>query len=93
MSLALCCSAVVVGFPLVLSVAGGGGDGDDHLPGMVGGIKLRFALGHLWEELNPRSCYLFADELRKCSWPGVPREVRPVTWRLLSVSSTPCKEV
>uniref|UniRef100_A0A5F4W1D3 TBC1 domain family member 22B n=1 Tax=Callithrix jacchus TaxID=9483 RepID=A0A5F4W1D3_CALJA len=24
------------------------------------------------------------DELRKCSWPGVPREVRPVTWRLLS---------
>nr|XP_060629150.1 TBC1 domain family member 22B isoform X1 [Anolis sagrei ordinatus] len=28
--------------------------------------------------------YLFADELRKCSWPGVPREVRPVTWRLLS---------
>ncbi|XP_071434791.1 TBC1 domain family member 22B isoform X4 [Pithys albifrons albifrons] len=26
----------------------------------------------------------FADELRKCSWPGVPREVRPVTWRLLS---------
>ncbi|XP_074911022.1 TBC1 domain family member 22B isoform X2 [Buteo buteo] len=25
-----------------------------------------------------------SDELRKCSWPGVPREVRPVTWRLLS---------
>ncbi|XP_074092486.1 TBC1 domain family member 22B isoform X2 [Macrotis lagotis] len=25
------------------------------------------------------------DELRKCSWPGVPREVRPVTWRLLSI--------
>ncbi|XP_030076703.1 TBC1 domain family member 22B [Microcaecilia unicolor] len=24
------------------------------------------------------------EELRKCSWPGVPREVRPVTWRLLS---------
>ncbi|XP_039391133.1 TBC1 domain family member 22B-like isoform X3 [Mauremys reevesii] len=24
------------------------------------------------------------DELRKCSWPGVPREVRLVTWRLLS---------
>ncbi|MEJ1288050.1 TBC1 domain family member 22B isoform X1 [Cricetulus griseus] len=24
------------------------------------------------------------DELRKWSWPGVPREVRPVTWRLLS---------
>ncbi|KAE8623317.1 hypothetical protein XENTR_v10005561 [Xenopus tropicalis] len=24
------------------------------------------------------------DELRKCSWPGVPREVRPTTWRLLS---------
>ncbi|XP_032958725.1 TBC1 domain family member 22B-like isoform X3 [Rhinolophus ferrumequinum] len=24
------------------------------------------------------------DELRKCSWPGVPREVRPVSWRLLS---------
>uniref|UniRef100_A0A2K5X8E3 TBC1 domain family member 22B n=1 Tax=Macaca fascicularis TaxID=9541 RepID=A0A2K5X8E3_MACFA len=24
------------------------------------------------------------DELRKCSWPGVPREVRPVTWRLLA---------
>ncbi|KAH1171506.1 hypothetical protein KIL84_007124 [Mauremys mutica] len=24
------------------------------------------------------------DELRKCSWPGVPREVQPVTWRLLS---------
>ncbi|XP_058589753.1 TBC1 domain family member 22B isoform X3 [Neofelis nebulosa] len=24
------------------------------------------------------------DELRKCSWPGVPREVRPITWRLLS---------
>ncbi|XP_026519227.1 TBC1 domain family member 22B-like isoform X2 [Terrapene carolina triunguis] len=24
------------------------------------------------------------DELRKCSWPGVPREVRPVTCRLLS---------
>uniref|UniRef100_A0A8D0ESY6 Uncharacterized protein n=1 Tax=Strix occidentalis caurina TaxID=311401 RepID=A0A8D0ESY6_STROC len=27
------------------------------------------------------------DELRKCSWPGVPREVRPVMWRLLSVST------
>nr|XP_045246728.1 TBC1 domain family member 22B isoform X2 [Macaca fascicularis] len=25
-----------------------------------------------------------SNELRKCSWPGVPREVRPVTWRLLS---------
>ncbi|XP_063309086.1 TBC1 domain family member 22B isoform X2 [Pelobates fuscus] len=24
------------------------------------------------------------DELRKCSWPGIPREVRPTTWRLLS---------
>ncbi|XP_075470239.1 TBC1 domain family member 22B isoform X2 [Ascaphus truei] len=24
------------------------------------------------------------EELRKCSWPGVPREVRPITWRLLS---------
>ncbi|XP_069489527.1 TBC1 domain family member 22B [Ambystoma mexicanum] len=24
------------------------------------------------------------DDLRKCSWSGVPREVRPVTWRLLS---------
>ncbi|KAF5929669.1 hypothetical protein HPG69_002391, partial [Diceros bicornis minor] len=24
------------------------------------------------------------DELRKYSWPGVPREVRPITWRLLS---------
>ncbi|KAM4699321.1 TBC1 domain family member 22B isoform 1-T1 [Discoglossus pictus] len=24
------------------------------------------------------------DELRKCSWPGIPREVRPITWRLLS---------
>lgn len=62
---------------------------------MVGGIRpywLRFVLGHLWEELSPRSCYLFADELRKCSWPGVPREVRPVTWRLLSVSSTHCVE-
>ncbi|XP_074704311.1 uncharacterized protein LOC141933496 [Strix aluco] len=31
-----------------------------------------------------------ADELRKCSWPGVPREVRPVTWRLLSVSTRSC---
>uniref|UniRef100_A0A8C4V2Y9 TBC1 domain family member 22B n=1 Tax=Falco tinnunculus TaxID=100819 RepID=A0A8C4V2Y9_FALTI len=30
------------------------------------------------------------DELRKCSWPGVPREVRPVTWRLLSVSTRSC---
>ncbi|XP_074709844.1 TBC1 domain family member 22B-like [Strix uralensis] len=27
------------------------------------------------------------DEQRKCSWPGVPREVRSVTWRLLSVHS------
>ncbi|XP_034817897.3 TBC1 domain family member 22B isoform X2 [Pan paniscus] len=25
-----------------------------------------------------------SNELRKCSWPGVPREVRPITWRLLS---------
>nr|DBA33921.1 TPA: hypothetical protein GDO54_001540 [Pyxicephalus adspersus] len=25
-----------------------------------------------------------ADELRKCSWPGIPRDVRPTTWRLLS---------
>ncbi|XP_043932464.1 TBC1 domain family member 22B [Protopterus annectens] len=24
------------------------------------------------------------EELRKCSWPGIPREVRPITWRLLS---------
>ncbi|XP_053310234.1 TBC1 domain family member 22B isoform X4 [Spea bombifrons] len=24
------------------------------------------------------------EELRKCSWPGIPREVRPTTWRLLS---------
>lgn len=24
------------------------------------------------------------DELRKCSWPGIPRDVRPITWRLLS---------
>ncbi|XP_053562848.1 TBC1 domain family member 22B isoform X2 [Bombina bombina] len=24
------------------------------------------------------------DELRKCSWPGIPREIRPITWRLLS---------
>lgn len=24
------------------------------------------------------------DELRKCSWPGIPRDVRPTTWRLLS---------
>ncbi|XP_018412751.1 PREDICTED: TBC1 domain family member 22B [Nanorana parkeri] len=24
------------------------------------------------------------DELRKYSWPGIPRDVRPITWRLLS---------
>uniref|UniRef100_A0A8C0EJD1 Uncharacterized protein n=1 Tax=Bubo bubo TaxID=30461 RepID=A0A8C0EJD1_BUBBB len=29
------------------------------------------------------------DELRKCSWPGVPREVRPVMWHL-SVSTRTC---
>lgn len=62
---------------------------------MVGGVRQRrlsFVLGPRWEELTQHSCYLFADELRKCSWPGVPREVRPVTWRLLSVSSTHCVE-
>uniref|UniRef100_A0A667X0Y4 TBC1 domain family, member 22B n=1 Tax=Myripristis murdjan TaxID=586833 RepID=A0A667X0Y4_9TELE len=26
------------------------------------------------------------EELRKHSWSGIPREVRPITWRLLSVS-------
>ncbi|KAM5180295.1 TBC1 domain family member 22B isoform 2-T2 [Mantella aurantiaca] len=25
------------------------------------------------------------DELRKYSWPGIPRDVRPTTWRLLSI--------
>lgn len=38
------------------------------------------------------SLYLFVllgavtEELRKHSWSGMPREVRPITWRLLSVS-------
>uniref|UniRef100_A0A4W5KN03 TBC1 domain family, member 22B n=1 Tax=Hucho hucho TaxID=62062 RepID=A0A4W5KN03_9TELE len=27
------------------------------------------------------------EELRKHSWSGIPREVRPITWRLLSVST------
>uniref|UniRef100_A0A8D0F7A5 Uncharacterized protein n=1 Tax=Strix occidentalis caurina TaxID=311401 RepID=A0A8D0F7A5_STROC len=30
------------------------------------------------------------DEQRKCSWPGVPREVWSMTWRLLSVSTRSC---
>uniref|UniRef100_A0A8C5MLY8 TBC1 domain family member 22B n=1 Tax=Leptobrachium leishanense TaxID=445787 RepID=A0A8C5MLY8_9ANUR len=30
------------------------------------------------------SCNTDLEELRKCSWPGIPREVRPTTWRLLS---------
>uniref|UniRef100_A0A8C5DVS4 Rab-GAP TBC domain-containing protein n=1 Tax=Gouania willdenowi TaxID=441366 RepID=A0A8C5DVS4_GOUWI len=30
------------------------------------------------------STFLLAEELRKHSWSGIPREMRPVTWRLLS---------
>lgn len=29
---------------------------------------------------------LFTEELRKLSWSGIPRQVRPITWKLLSVS-------
>ncbi|KAB1262082.1 TBC1 domain family member 22B, partial [Camelus dromedarius] len=46
--------------------------------------KFRQLLSSHNTDLGESLCYLFADELRKCSWPGVPREVRPVTWRLLS---------
>ncbi|XP_016384511.1 TBC1 domain family member 22A-like [Sinocyclocheilus rhinocerous] len=28
------------------------------------------------------------EELRKLSWSGIPRQVRPITWKLLSVSGT-----
>lgn len=31
---------------------------------------------------------LFTEELRKLSWSGIPRQVRPITWKLLSVSFT-----
>ncbi|XP_074669778.1 uncharacterized protein LOC141918831 [Strix aluco] len=41
-----------------------------------------------WQLLSSHNTDL--DELRKCSWPGVPREVWPVTWRLLSVSTRSC---
>ncbi|KAM9321340.1 TBC1 domain family member 22B [Gastrophryne carolinensis] len=32
------------------------------------------------------------DELRTCSWPGIPRDVRPITWRLLSGYLPPNKD-
>ncbi|XP_068125648.1 TBC1 domain family member 22B isoform X2 [Hyperolius riggenbachi] len=32
------------------------------------------------------------DELRKYSWPGIPRDVRPTTWRLLSGYLPACME-
>uniref|UniRef100_A0A8C4QSC4 TBC1 domain family, member 22B n=1 Tax=Eptatretus burgeri TaxID=7764 RepID=A0A8C4QSC4_EPTBU len=34
--------------------------------------------------LNVHGYILYADELRKCSWSGIPKAVRPITWRLLS---------
>ncbi len=36
--------------------------------------------------INVALCFVHTEELRKHSWSGIPREVRPVTWRLLSVS-------
>ncbi|XP_074748836.1 TBC1 domain family member 22B-like [Strix uralensis] len=45
-------------------------------------VREKTHLEKFWQLLSRHSTDL--DELRKCSWPGVPREVRPVTWRLLS---------
>lgn len=30
--------------------------------------------------------FLSTEELRKLSWSGIPKPVRPITWKLLSVS-------
>uniref|UniRef100_A0A8C8AQM1 Uncharacterized protein n=1 Tax=Otus sunia TaxID=257818 RepID=A0A8C8AQM1_9STRI len=51
-------------------------------------LREKTRLERFWQLLSSHNMDL--DELRKCSWPRVPREVRPVTWRLLSVSTRSC---
>ncbi|KAK3518076.1 hypothetical protein QTP70_033298 [Hemibagrus guttatus] len=48
---------------------------------------VRGAMGLVQLEMGHDSCECErSEELRKLSWSGIPRQVRPITWKLLSVS-------
>uniref|UniRef100_A0A667H3I3 TBC1 domain family member 22A n=1 Tax=Lynx canadensis TaxID=61383 RepID=A0A667H3I3_LYNCA len=41
-------------------------------------------VGSLWTICKPCFVSLSTEELRKLSWSGIPKSVRPITWKLLS---------